>query len=97
MKEALSSLLYLQCHSILPENNLLPDSYEAGLKIIKPFLVEPVMYHACPNDCVLFSRSTLTYFSVPCVTRRDSNLTQKSHTGDLRTSHLVQGCMELTI
>ena len=31
-KEVLSSLLYLQHHSILPKNNLLPDSYEAGLK-----------------------------------------------------------------
>ena len=64
-KEALSSLLYLQHHSILPKNNLLPDSYEAGLKIIKPFLVEPVVYHVCPNDCVLFRKEHADLLQCP--------------------------------
>ena len=55
-KQALSSILHLQHKSILPEGNLLPDSYEAALNMIKPFLVEPVGYHACPDDCILFRK-----------------------------------------
>ena len=31
-------------------------SYEAALKIIEPFLVNTVVYLACPNDCILFTK-----------------------------------------
>lgn len=48
-KEALSDMLHFQHHRILPSGNLLPDSYEAALKLIEPFLVAPVIFHACPN------------------------------------------------
>lgn len=53
-KEALLSLLYLQHHTILPPGNLLPDSYQAALTEIEPFLVQTQVYHACPRDCILF-------------------------------------------
>jgi len=52
-KEALSSMLSIQ-HSMLPPGNNLPNSYEAALKVIQPFLVKPEVYNVCPNDCVIF-------------------------------------------
>ena len=52
-KEAFSEVLHLQ-HSTLPNGNLLPDSYAAALQIIEPFLVKPVVFDACPKDCILF-------------------------------------------
>ena len=50
-KSALSDILYMQHNNILPRNNCLPESYEAALKKIEPFLIKPVEFHACPNDC----------------------------------------------
>lgn len=52
-KEALSSMLHMQ-HNILPKGNLLPDSYTSARRLIEPFLVQKEVYHACPNDCILF-------------------------------------------
>ena len=52
-KEALSELLHME-RSILPNDNLLPDSYYSALRLIEPFLLKPVVYHACPNDCIVF-------------------------------------------
>lgn len=53
-KDALSAMLSMQHHNIEPMGNLLPDSYEAALKLIEPYLVKPVVYHACPKDCLVF-------------------------------------------
>ena len=36
-----------------PGNNL-PNSYENALKIIQPYLVKPIVYDVCANDCVIF-------------------------------------------
>ena len=52
-KEALSSLLATQ-HGILPPGNQLPSSYETALRVIEPNLVQPLVYDACPQDCILF-------------------------------------------
>lgn len=51
-KEAFSRNLQLW-HSILPEGNSLPTSYREAYQIIKPYLVPEVVFHTCPNDCVL--------------------------------------------
>ena len=53
-KQALSSMLRMQHNSILPEGNLLPDSYASARRLIEPHLVQKEVYHACPNDCILF-------------------------------------------
>ncbi len=53
-KEALSDILYMQHHTLLPPNNLLPDSYESALKLIESLLIQPITFHVCPNDCVIF-------------------------------------------
>lgn len=40
--------------SILPKNNLLPNSYASARKLLDPFLIKTQVYQACPNDCILF-------------------------------------------
>lgn len=54
-KSALSDMLKLQKES-LPAGNLLPNTYQAAHRMIESYLVKPVTYHACPNDCVLFRK-----------------------------------------
>lgn len=53
-KEALSDSLHMQHHEILPPGNLLPDSYTAAHQLIDPYLVRPILFDACPNDCLIF-------------------------------------------
>ena len=53
-KQALSDILYMQHHTILPSDNILPDSYTEAMSIIKPYLVTPVVYDVCPKDCIIF-------------------------------------------
>ena len=52
-KEAFSKNLKLW-HSILPEGNLLPTSYQEAYKTIKPYLDPEVIFDVCQNDCILF-------------------------------------------
>lgn len=52
-KEALSSMLSMQ-YSLLPHGNKLPQSYNEALNAIEPYLVQPVVYHVCKNDCIVF-------------------------------------------
>lgn len=52
-KEALSSVLKMQ-HDILPEGHRLPDSYISARRLIEPFLVKPIVFDACSNDCILY-------------------------------------------
>ena len=40
-KDVLSDLLNFQHHSVLPDGNLLPDSYDKALKLVEPFLINP--------------------------------------------------------
>ena len=53
-KEALSSMLHKQHNIMLLDGNLLPDSYISARRLIEPSLVQKEVYHACPNDCILF-------------------------------------------
>ena len=52
-KEAFSKNLQIW-HSILPEGNVLPTSYQDAYKIIKPYLDPEIIFHVCPNDRMLF-------------------------------------------
>ena len=48
-KEALSDSLQAQ-HDILPPGNCLPVSYKAVHKLIRPYLIPRIEFHACRND-----------------------------------------------
>ena len=52
-KEAFSRNLKLW-HSILPKGNCLPVSYREAYNIMKPYLVPEVVFHVCPNNCIVF-------------------------------------------
>lgn len=54
-KEALSSALAMN-HTMLPDGNNLPNSYEAALRIIQPYLVQSIVYDVCPDDCIIFRK-----------------------------------------
>ena len=53
-KEALSDILSLQHHEVLPRGNRLPASYSDVMKLVEPFLMQPICFHCCPNDCIVF-------------------------------------------
>ena len=63
-KAALSSMLTMQ-QSILPPGNNLPTSYEGALSAIEPYLVQPVVYDACQNDCIIFRREYASLSECP--------------------------------
>ena len=61
-KESLSHILRIQHHSILPTVNLLPDSYESLMKVVSPFLIQPITFHACQNDYILYRNYLIITF-----------------------------------
>ena len=70
-KAAVSSMLHIQHNSILPEGNLLPESYTSARQLIEPFLIQKEVYHACPNDCILFRNKFANKVTCPnCGTNR---------------------------
>ena len=52
-KEALSDILKLEHAEVLPPGNKLPASYDDAMKLVEPFLIQPFVFHACPNDCIV--------------------------------------------
>ena len=56
-KSALSELLQFEHEHILPSGNNLPSSYEDALQFVRPFMLDTVTYHVCPNDCVIFRKT----------------------------------------
>ena len=46
------NLKYL--HDVLPKGNVLPKSIDEARKVLCPLDMEPVKYHACKNDCVIY-------------------------------------------
>ena len=56
-KSALSGILRLK-KRLLPQPNNLPGTYEEACNFVKPFLLPFETYHVCPNDCVLFHKTT---------------------------------------
>ena len=53
-KEALSDILKLEHNEVLPRGNILPSSFADAMKLVEPFLIQPILFHACPNDCLIF-------------------------------------------
>ena len=58
-------MLSMQHHSILPKPNHLPDSYNAATKVIEPFLLTPLEFDVCPNDCVILRGAYATLTECP--------------------------------
>ena len=56
-KRALSDLLPLN-KRLLPQPNNLPGSYDEALNFIKPFFLPIEIYHVCPNNCVVFRKTS---------------------------------------
>ena len=70
-KQALSDILHMEHHSILPKGNLLPDSYQGALNVVNPFLVTPLVFDVCPNDCIIFHAHNADLVNCPkCNTGR---------------------------
>ena len=65
-KQALSDILKLQHNEILPAGNKLPQSYNDALKLIEPFLIQPILFHACPQDCMIFRKQFTDLIACPC-------------------------------
>ena len=55
-KQAFSENLDYLHKYILPQGNLLPKSYQEAYQCIKPFLIPEIVYHAGPNDCIIFRK-----------------------------------------
>ena len=98
-KEALSDILRMEHYEVLPQGNRLPSSYHDAMKLVEPFLIQPIVFHVCSNDCVLFSRlssmcaltiaycseeSILVWIHVRFVVHRDLSR-KESQQGDLPT------------
>ena len=45
---------------ILPSGHRLAASYDEALKVLQPYIIDPVTYHCCPNDCCIY-RNTSSY------------------------------------
>ena len=54
LAKLLSDILVMQHLEILPEGNVLPTSYNDALKQIQPYLIKPITYHCCQNDCIVY-------------------------------------------
>ena len=86
-KDALSDLLHFQHHNVLPPGNLLPNSYEKAMKLVEPFLIKPLIFHCCPNDCILFRGENLSLSECPvCHAKR--YVTGSSHVAVKRFIYL---------
>lgn len=83
-KEAFSKNLQLW-HSLLPEGNLLPTSYQEAYKIIRPYLVPEVVFHGCINDCILYRGKYKD--SVVCPTCKEPRFGSKNN--PRRTFHYL--------
>ena len=95
----LSDILRMEHYEVLPQGNRLPSSYHDAMKLVEPFLIQPIVFHVCSNDCVLFSRlssmcaltiaycseeSILVWIHVRFVVHRDLSR-KESQQGDLPT------------
>ena len=64
-KEALSEVLRIEHNEILPSGNKLPSSYNDGLKLVEPFLIQLIVFHACPKDCIIFRKAFTDFKTCP--------------------------------
>lgn len=54
-KETLSNMLSLQ-YDILPPGNNLLSSYDDAIKMVELLLIQPIIFHACKNDCIIYRK-----------------------------------------
>ena len=85
-KEALGSMLAME-HDLLPPGNNLPKSYNDALKFIEPYLVQPVVYDVCKNDCVIF-RDEFSGISACPLCHSSRYVSEQSKTHARRFSYL---------
>ena len=64
-KEVLSDMLSLQHHEVLPRGNRLPTSYGDVMKLAEPMLMQPIHFHCCSNDCIVFREVNTALDSCP--------------------------------
>ncbi len=64
-KQAFSENLHYLHNYVLPQENLLPSSYQEAFVCIKPFLIPEIVYHVCPNDCIIFRKEYKNAKSCP--------------------------------
>ena len=64
-KEALSDLLGMQHADTLPLGNKMPSSYGDAIKLIEPFLIQPITFHVCPNDCIVYRKQYFNHKECP--------------------------------
>ena len=56
---------------MLPAGNKLPSSYEAALAAIEPYLVQPINFDVCQNDCIIFRKQHADHLECPkCGSKR---------------------------
>ena len=46
-KESLSDILKLEHAEVLPPGNKLPNSCDDAMKLVEPFLIQPIVFHSC--------------------------------------------------
>ncbi len=64
-------MLAMQHTAVLPPGNQLPSTYEAALRAIEPYLVQPIVYDVRPNDCIIFRGEYASVLECPkCVCGR---------------------------
>ena len=70
-------LKYLH-NKVLPAGNLCPTSVEEAKKIVSPFDLPHIRYHACINDCIIYGGEHVEKLVVQCAmlldTRRQESL-----------------------
>ena len=49
----------------LPENNMMPASFDQALQLITPFLMLLEKFHVCPHDCVIFGKEFTSLSKCP--------------------------------
>ena len=49
----------------LPENNMMPASFDQALQLITSFLMPLEKFHVCPNDCVIFRKEFTSLSKCP--------------------------------
>ncbi|XP_038065709.1 uncharacterized protein LOC119735843 [Patiria miniata] len=54
-QRAISELLRILHRFILPNGNILPDSFQAAKKLVDEYLIPVEMHDVCPNDHIIFS------------------------------------------
>ena len=82
-------------NKVLPAGNLCPTSVEEAKKIVCPFDLPHIRYHACINDCIIYWGSTREKLVVQCAmlldTRRQERKLLRKLYGTFRSLLVCSG------